>query len=132
MQKNLRWKLILILALMVICVYFFISPREKGARLLSRMNLGLDLKGGIHLVLKVVTDDALNQELFQDAERISQELKSKNIAFAGAKKGNGFSVEIAGVDSAGANEARTVSGVDIRPEILPCRAQPWRGRRISA
>ena len=106
MQKNLRWKLILILVLMAICVYFFISPRENGARLLSRMNLGLDLKGGIHLVLKVVTDDALNQELFQDADRISQELKSKNIAFAGAKKGNGYSVEIAGVDSAGSNEAR--------------------------
>ena len=87
MQKNLRWKLILILALMVICVYFFISPREKGARLLSRMNLGLDLKGGIHLVLQVVTDDALNQELFQDAERISQELKSKNIAFCRFQKG---------------------------------------------
>ena len=51
MQKNLRWKLILILALMVICAYFFISPREKGAGLLSRLNLGLDLKGGIHLVL---------------------------------------------------------------------------------
>jgi preprotein translocase subunit SecD len=106
MQKNLRWKLILILALMAICVYFFVSPREKGAKMLSRMNLGLDLKGGIHLVLKVVTDDALKQELFQDAERISQELKTKNIAFSSSKKGNGYSVEIAGVDSAGANEAR--------------------------
>ena len=31
MQKNLRWKLILILALMVICIYYFVSPREKGA-----------------------------------------------------------------------------------------------------
>jgi preprotein translocase subunit SecD len=56
--------------------------------------------------LKVVTDDALNQELFQDADRISQELKSKNIAFTSSKKGNGYSIEIAGVDSAGSNEAR--------------------------
>jgi preprotein translocase subunit SecD len=106
MQKNLRWKFILILALMAICIYFFVSPREKGAPMLSRMNLGLDLKGGIHLVLKVVTDDALNQELFQDAERISQELKSKNISFVSAKKGNGYTIEVAGVDSAGANDAR--------------------------
>ena len=75
--------------------------------LLSRLNLGLDLKGGIHLVLQVVTDDALNQELFQDAERISQELKAKNMPFASSKKGNGFSVEIAGVDSARSNEVRT-------------------------
>ena len=38
----------------------------------------------------------MNQELLQDADRISQELKSKNIAFAASKKGNGYSVEVAG------------------------------------
>lgn len=106
MQKNLKWKLILVLALMVVCIYFFVSPKEKGAPLLSRINLGLDLKGGIHLVLRVMTDDALNRELLQDSDRIAQELKSKNIAFVSSKKGNGYSVEIAGVDSARANEVR--------------------------
>jgi preprotein translocase subunit SecD len=107
MQKNLKWKLILILAFMAICVYFFASPKESGAPWLSRLNLGLDLKGGIHLVLKVVTDDALNQELFQDAEKMSQELKSKNIPFASSKKGNGYTIEIPGVDSARDSEVRT-------------------------
>ena len=107
MQKNLRWKLILILAFLVICAYFFVSPRGKGTPWLSRLNLGLDLKGGIHLVLQVVTDDALNQELLQDSERISQELKTKNIPFASSKKGNGYSVELAGVDQARESEVRT-------------------------
>jgi len=106
MQKNLRWKLILILALMVICTYYFLSPESKGAPLGSRLNLGLDLKGGIHLVLQVKTDDALNQELVQDADTISQSLRSKNIPFAESKKGNGFSVELAGIDAARANEVR--------------------------
>jgi preprotein translocase subunit SecD len=107
MQKNLRWKLIMIIALMMICLYYFVSPKEKGTPLLSRINLGLDLKGGYHLVLKVVTDDALNQELDQDSQRISQELKSKNTQFTASKKGNGYSVEITGVDSAKAGEVRT-------------------------
>jgi preprotein translocase subunit SecD len=106
MQKNLMWKFILILALMAVCLVFFIAPREKGTGFFSRLNLGLDLKGGIHLVLQVVTDDALNQELFQDADRISQELKSKNIPLTSSKKGNGYSVELAGVDSARSAEAR--------------------------
>ena len=70
MQRNLRWKLLLIAAIVVVSLYYFISPREKGAPLFSRINLGLDLKGGIHLVLQVVTEDALNQELVQDAERV--------------------------------------------------------------
>ncbi len=107
MQKNLRWKIILILVLLAICAWYFVSPREKGAGLLSRLNLGLDLKGGIHLVLQVVTEDAINQELFQDAERISQELRSKNIPFDGSKKGGGRALEVAGIDSARANEVRT-------------------------
>jgi preprotein translocase subunit SecD len=107
MQKNLRWKLILILVFMAICVYYFVSPRAKGASLFSRLNLGLDLKGGIHLVLQVVTDDALNQELLQDAERISQELKTRNVAFDASKKGNGYSVEITGIDSSRDNDVRS-------------------------
>jgi preprotein translocase subunit SecD len=106
MQRNLRWKLLLIVAIVAVSVYYFISPNEKGAPLFSRINLGLDLKGGIHLVLQVVTEDALNQELVQDADRISQELKSKNIAFADAKKGNGETIEIQQVDSARDKEVR--------------------------
>jgi preprotein translocase subunit SecD len=108
MQKNLKWKMLLILAFMAICVYFFISPKEAGAPWLSRLNLGLDLKGGIHLVLRVVTDDALNQELRQDAERISQELRNKTIAFASSKKGNGYTTEVSGIDSAKASEVRAL------------------------
>jgi preprotein translocase subunit SecD len=107
MQRNLKWKLILILALMAICIYFFISPRPGERGLLSRINLGLDLKGGIHLVLQVVTDDAVNQDLNQDAQRIVQELQSKNITFDSAQKGNGYTIEIRGVDPAQAQDVRT-------------------------
>lgn len=106
MQKNLRWKFIMILILMGLCAWYFISPREKNAPFFSRLNLGLDLKGGIHLVLQVVTDDALNQELVQDAERISQDLKSKDIPIASSQKGNGYTVEVSGIDPDRTNEAR--------------------------
>jgi preprotein translocase subunit SecD len=112
MQKNLRWKIIMIVLLMLICLYFFVSPKpakegEPRNPLLSRLNLGLDLQGGIHLVLRVVTDDALNQELLQDSQRITQELKTKNISFDSSKKGNGYSVELAGIDPAKESEVRS-------------------------
>lgn len=112
MQKNLRWKLIMIVVIMLICLYFFVSPKpakegEPSNPVLSRLNLGLDLQGGYHLVLRVVTDDALNQELLQDSDRIAQELKSKNISYDSSKKGNGYSVEIAGVETAKESEFRS-------------------------
>jgi preprotein translocase subunit SecD len=99
MQKNLKWKLLFVVAIMLVCLYWFLSPRDRGGALLSRLNLGLDLKGGIHLVLQVVTDEALNQELLQDADRTSTELRSKGIGFVSAKKSGGFSYDVLGVDS---------------------------------
>jgi preprotein translocase subunit SecD len=86
-------------AIMVVSLYLFASPKQSGAGLFSRINLGLDLKGGIHLVLQVKTDDALNQELAQDAERMAGELRDKKIAFASARKGTGLTIEISGIDS---------------------------------
>src|SRR6266540_2934524 len=99
MQKNLNWNMLLILAVLGFSVYSFVPPREK-------INLGLDLRGGIHMVLQVVTDEALNQELDQTADRIAQELKAKSFAFAGCKRVPGYSIEIAGVDTAQEKEVR--------------------------
>ena len=52
MNKNLRWKLIAILAVIVIRAWAIYPPSRE-------VRLGLDLKGGVHLVLQVQTDDAL-------------------------------------------------------------------------
>jgi SecD/SecF fusion protein len=49
MTKNTLYKIILILAVIGVCVYFTF-PLDK------RINLGLDLKGGMHLLLKVDTE----------------------------------------------------------------------------
>ena len=49
MNKNLRTRILLILGIIAASVYFTF-PLEK------HINLGLDLKGGMHLVLKVETE----------------------------------------------------------------------------
>jgi preprotein translocase subunit SecD len=106
MLRNLRWKIILIVGIMLVCLYWFISPEDKASGWLSRLNLGLDLKGGIHLVLQVVTEEALNQELAQDADRIASDLKSRSIPLASSVKGSGQSIEVGGVDSAKDKDVR--------------------------
>ena len=40
----------------------------------KQLKLGLDLKGGVHLVLRVQTDDALRLETEQEMERLREEL----------------------------------------------------------
>ena len=55
MAKNLRWKLLIIVAVIGLSVWSFYPPDQK-------IRLGLDLKGGVHLVMRVQTDDALRLE----------------------------------------------------------------------
>jgi preprotein translocase subunit SecD len=43
MAKNLRWKLLFIVVVIALAVWSFYPPDQK-------VRLGLDLKGGVHLV----------------------------------------------------------------------------------
>jgi preprotein translocase subunit SecD len=72
MTKNLQWKLLIILAVIALAVFSFYPPREK-------VRLGLDLKGGVHLVLRVQTDDALKLETEMATERLREALAQRNI-----------------------------------------------------
>jgi len=55
-RKDLKYKLLLIAAVVAVASYLVFPVREK-------VRLGLDLKGGIHLVLQVRTDDAIKAAL---------------------------------------------------------------------
>ncbi len=66
-MKNLRWRLIAIAAVIGLSVWAFYPPATK-------INLGLDLKGGVHLVLRVHTDDALKIETDTTVDRLRDSL----------------------------------------------------------
>jgi preprotein translocase subunit SecD len=72
MSKNLRWKLLTIVAVLGLAVWAFTPPQEK-------VRLGLDLKGGVHLVMRVQTDDALRVETEATADRLRETLRTQNI-----------------------------------------------------
>ena len=72
MNKNLRWKIIAIVVLTALAVWSFYPPGEK-------VRLGLDLKGGVHLVLRVQTDDALRLETESTMERVREALTTASV-----------------------------------------------------
>jgi preprotein translocase subunit SecD len=63
MNKNLRWRVLAILVALGLGIWAIYPPHE-------RIRLGLDLRGGVHLVLRVQTDDALRVETETSAERM--------------------------------------------------------------
>ena len=88
MKQNLLWKTVLIIAVLIVFVYgiFGIPKGWSGsglaASLQDRIHLGLDLKGGTHLILQVMVNDAVKADSDHAIERLRDSLRSKNIAFA--------------------------------------------------
>ena len=74
MMKNVRWRLTLTALVIALSVFAFYPPDQK-------INLGLDLKGGVHLVLRVKTDDALRSESEITAERLRDTLTRDAVPF---------------------------------------------------
>ncbi|HVH28639.1 MAG TPA: protein translocase subunit SecD [Vicinamibacterales bacterium] len=86
-MKNLRWKIITVAAVLIVFsavgVYPIVAAQfgvQSPAFLMNQqLKLGLDLKGGVHLVLRVQTDDALRLATEQEMERFRAELVTRNI-----------------------------------------------------
>ncbi len=90
MKRGLLWKGLLIGAIVLGSVLVAHPLREK-------IKLGLDLRGGIHLVLEVKTEDALRSETDKDQARLVQELREAGAAGASATVADSTSFEVLGV-----------------------------------
>jgi preprotein translocase subunit SecD len=99
MQKNLRTKTIVIVLTVLVSVYGIIGlPRsvsELRDNLKKNIKLGLDLRGGSHLVLQVQVQDAVKVEAQQTIERLKEELRKAGIPFASMENNEPGSIDTA-------------------------------------
>src|SRR5277367_1983262 len=85
MNPQLRWKFILIAIVILLCIYGLIgipfptSLAQVKENLTDRIKLGLDLKGGSHLVLQVQVDEAIGQRCDQAVDQLTKQLREKNV-----------------------------------------------------
>jgi preprotein translocase subunit SecD len=86
MKRNLRFKFLFILAVILVCVYGVIGlPRSKDelvANWHKNIRLGLDLRGGTYLVVRVQQQDAFNAQAGADAERLKEAAKKAGVTYA--------------------------------------------------
>ena len=89
MYKNLRWKLLTITAVFVVFftlgVYPLLAQKyhwpSPGWLQAKTLKLGLDLKGGVQLTLKVNTDDALRATSVATSEQLRESLTTATIPY---------------------------------------------------
>ncbi len=101
MNSQLKWKFAFILAVLLCCIYgivgvptFPTSLNQVKLNLADRIKLGLDLKGGSHLVLQVQLEEAIGQRCDQAVDQISKQLHDKNIGFGEIRRVDDTHIEV--------------------------------------
>ena len=92
MNKTLTWKLVIIAGILILFVFgIFGIPKDwSGAGLLAaitdRIHLGLDLRGGTHLILQVQVNDAVNVDSDNAIARLKEDMRARKINYADITK----------------------------------------------
>jgi len=113
MNPNLKWKALFILVVILLCVYGLIglptfptSVAQVKDNFSKQIKLGLDLQGGTHLVLQVQVQEAIAQETDQMVDRLTKQLRDKNIRYDEIRRVDDTHILVRNVDSAQASAFR--------------------------
>ena len=128
----LKWRWVLIIVVTAVASYLCFPLQEK-------IKLGLDLKGGIHLVMRVKTDDAVKASTDLDVETLRSELAKRGVTPQKLESAGVGEILVQGVDSAKATDFRDLvssqfsaysmdsrGGGDFRLEMKPARVREIR------
>jgi preprotein translocase subunit SecD len=118
MGKNLAGKTAFIVAILVVFVFGIVGIPHGGLKqsIANRINLGLDLKGGTHLVLEVHVAEALASATDRDVARLQDDLQKAGITGAIVGKTDPArpqTIVISGIPAGRLSDVRAlVQGVD--------------------
>jgi preprotein translocase subunit SecD len=92
MKKNLSWKLVVIVGILLVFLFGILGiPQEWSGRgllasITKRISLGLDLKGGTHLILQVQVNDAVNVDTDNALALLKESLRTHKINYTDIAK----------------------------------------------
>src|ERR1700724_1844324 len=115
MSSDLRWKFILIAIIILLCIFgvvgmpeFPTSANQLKQNLADRIKLGLDLKGGSHLVLQVQVDEAIGQRCDETIDALTKQLHEKNVNVGETRRVDDTHILVRNIDSAALSTFRDI------------------------
>ena len=78
-MKNFSWKLVLVFGVIVAAIIYILPSLKPDLWPHKQINLGLDLQGGMHLVLEVDTGKAIESTVERISQEIREQLKKERI-----------------------------------------------------
>jgi preprotein translocase subunit SecD len=107
LRRELRVKATLYGSFLIACVVAFWPPYETDGKP-GKIKLGLDLRGGIHLVMQVVTDDALIATVDDAVQTARDQATRKGIVFGSIQRVSPTSFSVEGVEPARVKDMRNL------------------------
>ena len=101
MRRNLWLRIGLVVAVIAVCAWLLYPPKKT-------INLGLDLQGGLHLVLGVDVDQAIASQVSRTGDTIKAELEKKGIGVSKVERRGVSELEIQLVSPQQWKDAQTV------------------------
>ena len=80
-MKNLTWKPIIIAGVILAAIIYILPTLKPTLWPHKKINLGLDLQGGMHLVLEVETEKAVSNNIQRIIEELRAFLKKEHIRY---------------------------------------------------
>ena len=82
-MKNFSWRVIIVLAVITTAIVYILPTINQGWWPHKKINLGLDLQGGMHLVLEVDTEKSVESTIERMTYELRSLLKKENIRYVG-------------------------------------------------
>ena len=108
MSKRIRNRLGVTLAVALASIFLFAGFPPRLGNIGERIRLGLDLRGGTHLVMAVVTDDAIRAETDLAIERLRELLTEEGIPVRQTLPVENGTFQFVGVDPSGDGDFRRI------------------------
>ncbi len=113
MKSNLKWRALSVLLIILFCVYYLVglpdfpkSFAQMKDNFGHQIKLGLDLQGGTHLILQVQVQEAIAQETDQTVDRLTNELRAKNIHYDEVRRADDTHILVRNIDPAQLSQFR--------------------------
>ncbi|MCU0242315.1 MAG: protein translocase subunit SecD, partial [Vicinamibacteria bacterium] len=128
-RKELQLRALLYGGFLIACLVALWPPYDMAGQT-GKIRLGLDLRGGMHLILKVETDDALNAVVDDRVQTVREELGRKGITFANAQRVDSTSYLVEGIEPARIKDAQEIinDNSHIKDEVGGWSVDPTGGR----
>ena len=93
-MKAISWKLVVVGVVVLAAIVYILPTIQPSLWPHKKINLGLDLQGGMHLVLEVESQEAVNSSIERTAQDIKSGLKEQNIRYKQIERTGGDKISI--------------------------------------